>query len=85
MSTKYTKIDEGIEARVQGGHLYVRLTGIRLGMLVRGERAGRVYRISYSGTLQEAIAGYKETAYTAISRAMDPDHGEVIRQGRLIQ
>jgi repressor of nif and glnA expression len=41
--------------------------------------------ISYSGTLQEAIAGYKETAYTAISRAMDPDHGEVIRQGRLIQ
>ena len=81
MAIKYTKISEGMDARVHNGALYVRLTGIRIGMLVQGERAGRVYRMQYSGTLDQAIAG----EYPAVMRALDPNHGEVIAQGNLIQ
>lgn len=81
MTTRYTKIDESMDARVHNGALYVRLTGIRLGMLVQGERAGRVYRMPYTGTIGDAIKG----EYPAVMRAMDPNHGEVIAQGSLIQ
>jgi hypothetical protein len=82
---RYTKINESIEARVHDGYLYVRLTGIRLGMLVQGERAGRVYRMPYASTdISDAIAHYGEYE-TVIDRAMDPDHGEIVKQGRLIR
>lgn len=81
MATKYTKISEGMDARVHNGALYVRLTGIRLGMLVQGDYSGRVYRMPYTGTIDQAITG----EYPAVMRALDPNHGEVIAQGNLIQ
>ena len=81
MATKYTKIDEGMDARVHNGALYVRLTGVRLGMLVQGERRGRVYRMPYSGTIEDATKG----EYPAVERALDPNRGECIAQGSLIQ
>ena len=85
MQTKYTKINEGVEYRIHGGYLYVRLTGIRLGMLVQGQRAGRVYRMPYASTdISDAVAHYGEYD-TVIDRCMDPNHGKVVRQGRLIR
>lgn len=81
MSTKYTQIREGIDARVHNGALYVRLTGVRLGMAVQGERAGRVYRMPYTGTLNQATDG----DYPAVMRALDPNHGEIIAQGHIIR
>ncbi|MCK9592866.1 MAG: hypothetical protein M0Q91_12755 [Methanoregula sp.] len=82
---KYTAINESIEYRLAGGYLYVRLTGIRNGMLVQGERAGRVYRMPCASTdISDAIAHYGEYE-TVIDRAMDPNHGEVVQQGRLIR
>jgi len=84
MAIKYTKINEGVEAKVYTGFLYVRLTGIRLGMVVQGERAGRIYRMPYTKTLEDATKGYGDYE-TAIDRAMDTNHGDVVRQGRLIR
>ena len=84
MTTKYTKINEGIDAKVHDGYLYVRLTGIQMGMLVQGEYAGRVYRMPYTGMIATAMAGYGDRE-TPIDRCMDPNHGDVIRQGRLIR
>jgi hypothetical protein len=78
---KYTAINESIEYRLAGGYLYVRLTGIHNGMLVQGERIGRVYRMPYESTLYDMLEQYE----TAIYRAMDPNHGEVVQQGRLIR
>ena len=83
MTTKYTKINESVEAKVREGYLYVRLTGIRMGMVVQGERAGRIYRMPYTKTLEDAMKGYGEYE-TAIDRAMNPNHGEIVKQGRLI-
>jgi len=83
MTTKYTKIDESVEAKVHDGYLYVRLTGIRLGMVVQGERAGRIYRMPYAKTLDDAVKGYEEYE-SAIDRAMNLNHGEIVKQGRLI-
>jgi len=84
MTTKYTKINESVEAKVHEGYLYVRLTGIRRGMVVQGERAGRIYRMPYTKTLKDAVKGYGEYK-TAIDRAMDLNHSEIVKQGRLIQ
>lgn len=82
---RYTKINEGVEAKVEDGYLYVRLTAIRLGMLVQGERAGRIYRMPYGGTIDQVIQQEQESdGPTVIDRAMDPNYGQVIRAGRLI-
>jgi len=82
MATKYTKINESVEARVHDEYLYVRLTGVRGDMLVQGEYVGKTYRLPYTGTLEDAQIT-NEHGISDIDRCIES--GAVIRQGRLIQ
>ncbi len=85
MTTKYTKITDGIDARVHDGYLFVRVTNMQHGMLEQGGRSGRVYRMPYSGTLEEAqkTGKYNWPSITDIDQCVE--NGKVVREGDLIQ
>lgn len=82
MSVKYTQISDGRRARVQAGYLYVEQTNMGYGMLEQGGHASRVYRIPYSGTLEDAQVP-NEWGITDIDRCIES--GEVVRPGRRIR
>jgi hypothetical protein len=87
MATKYTKVNQSYDAKVHGGYLYVRTTGINhLGMLVQGERVGTIYRMPYSRSLEDAISGPAAGhCMNAIDACTMGGRGEVIKEGRLIR
>lgn len=89
MTTRYTKVNEGIDVKVHEGYLYVRLTGIRKGMVVQGERAGRINRKPYEGTVENAIAEYQTRLTNDCSSASQITrcacYGEIVKKGRLIR
>jgi hypothetical protein len=87
MATKYTKVNQSYDAKVHGGYLYVRTTGINhLGMLVQGERVGTIYRMPYSRSLADAISGPAGGfVMNAIDACTMGGCGEVIKEGRLIR
>ena len=51
---KYTKISDGIEAKVQNAQLYVRHTNMIHGVLEQEGRINRVIAAPYTGTLNAA-------------------------------
>jgi hypothetical protein len=87
MATKYTKVNESYDAKVHGGYLYVRTTGINhLGMLVQGDRVGTIYRMPYTRSLADAISGPAgHFVMNAIDACMMGGAGEIIKEGRLIR
>lgn len=54
MTTKYTQIEDGVEARVHNGYLYVRSTDMKGDYLIQGGWAGRVRKMPYKKSLKEA-------------------------------
>lgn len=82
MVTKYTKISEGREIKIENGYLYVRQTNMQHGMLEQGGYADRVYRMSYNGALEDAQAE-NDIGISDVDRCIES--GEVVRKGRLIQ
>jgi hypothetical protein len=82
MTTKYTRINESVEARVHNMHLYVRLTGVRNGMMVAGEYAGRTYSMLYHMSLESAQID-EPNGISDLHRCVES--GTMIRSGRLIQ
>ena len=82
MTTKYTQINESVEARVHGGYLYVRLTGVRGDMIVQGDYAGKTYRMPYTMNLESAQLP-NDIGVSDLWRCVE--RGTVIRQGRLIR
>jgi hypothetical protein len=86
MVTKYTKVDNSYEARVDGKYLYVRTTGINhLGMLVQGEEVGRIYRMPFTRSLADAINGpASHQIMNAVDACTMGGKGEVIKKGRVI-
>lgn len=89
MATKYTKVNESYDAKVHGGYLYVRTTGMNhQGMLVQGERVGAIYRMPFSGALEDAIkdpVGCGDDYMSAMNNCTMGGKGEVIKEGRLIR
>lgn len=87
MAMKYTKVNNSYEARVHGGFLYVRTTGINhLGMLVQGEKVGTIYRMPFQRTLADAIFGpSSHQVMNAIDACTMGGRGEIIKKGRLIR
>jgi hypothetical protein len=89
MATKYTKVNQSYDAKVHGGYLYVRTTGMNaLGMLVQGDRVGTIYRMPYAGTLEDAIKnpiGCGDDYMSAMNNCTMGGKGEVIKEGRLIR
>lgn len=82
MQTKYTQVGDGRRAKVQDGALYVMQTNMCYGMLEQGGRAGRVYKMPYTGTLEGARKA-NGIGISDIDRCIE--YGDVVRQGRLIQ
>ncbi len=82
MAKKYTRINEGVEARVHDMHLYVRVTGVCNGMMVAGSHAGKTYRMLYHMSLEAAQINEPD-GVSDIDRCIE--RGEVIRRGRLIR
>lgn len=85
--TRYTYIADGVEAKIVGGKLYVRITNYCYGMLVQGGRVNRVIWCEYSGTMQDAK---RENCHgvSDIARLIDNDNNgvaHVCRKGRLIE
>ena len=58
MIAKYKQISDGRRAKIQDGVLYVMQTNMCYGMLEQGGYADRVYRMPYTGTLEDAIKTY---------------------------
>ena len=87
MTTKYTKVNNCYEAKVYEGYLYVRTTGMNFqGMLVQGEEVGRIYRMPYAGTLEQAIAQPREEGeyMNAVDRCAMGGKSELVKKGRTI-
>jgi hypothetical protein len=82
MSQKYIKITEARRARVHNGALYVMQTNMSMGMLESGGYADRVYRMPYTGTLEDAQIT-NDWGISDIDRCIES--GTVIRHGRLIR
>jgi hypothetical protein len=88
MTARYTKVNNSFEAKVHDGYLYVRSTGMNYqGMLVQGDRIGDIYRMPYSGTLEQAIAQPRDDGeyMNAVDRCAMGGKGELVKQGRLIR
>ena len=85
MTTKYTRIEEGIEARIHNGYLFVRSTDISGDFLIEGGRSGRVCKIPYTKSLEEAkmTGGYNDPLLTDIQVCIE--RGEIVKCGNLIQ
>jgi hypothetical protein len=85
MTTKYARIKDGIEARIHNGYLFVRSTDISGDFLIEGGRAGRVCKMPYTGTLEDAktIGTYNDPFMTDIQACID--RGIIVRCGRVIQ
>jgi len=82
MATKYRQINCGRRAKVHDGALYVMQTNMCNGMLEQGGYADRVYRMPYTGTLEDAQVA-NDRGISDIDRCIE--YGNVIRQGRLIR
>jgi hypothetical protein len=88
MATKYTKIDASVEAKVHDGYLYVRTTGMNFqGVLVQGDRVGTIYRMPFTGTLEDAKKEpwCIDMGMNAIDTCTMGGKGEMIKKGRLIR
>lgn len=85
MTTKYSRIKEGIEARIHNGYLFVRSTDISGDFLIAGGRIGRVCKIPYTKTLEEAkmTGGYNDPSLTDIQVCIE--RGEIVKCGDIIQ
>ncbi len=85
MTTKYTRIEEGIEARVHNGYLFVRSTDISGDFLIEGGRIGRVRKMPYTKSLKEAkkTGGYHAPRMTDIKFCKES--GEIVKDGDLIR
>ena len=87
MARKYTKINNSYEARVHGGYLYVRTTGMNFqGALVQGEEVGRIYRMPFNGTLEDAVKEpwCIDEGMNAIDECAMGGKSELVRRGRTI-
>ena len=85
MTTKYSRIKEGIEARIHNGYLFVRTTDISGDFLIQGGRIGRVCKIPYTKSLDEAkrTGGYNNPYLTDIKVCIE--RGEIVKCGDLIR
>ena len=85
MTTRYTRIGDGVEARIHNGHLFVRSTDISGDFLIQGGRIGRVCKIPYTGSLEDAkkTGKYNDPNLTDIQFCIDC--GEIVRCGDIIQ
>ena len=84
---KYTKINDGVEAKVQNDQLYVRYTNIHGGILEQGGRINRVIAVPYPNTIEKA---QKENEYgiSDIDRAIEQDNcngARLVQAGRIIR
>ena len=82
MATRYKQISDGRRAKVHGGALCVMQTNTCYGMLEQGGYADRVYKMPYTGTLEDAQIT-NDVGISDIDRCIE--YGDVVRQGRLIQ
>ena len=85
MTTRYTRIGDGIEARIHKGYLFVRTTDISGDFLIQGGRIGRVCKMPYTKTLEEAkrTGEYNDPYLTDIKVCIE--RGEIVKSGNLIQ
>lgn len=77
----YTKIVDGIEAKIVKNILYVRTTSIKYGCLEQGGRIGKIYKGKYDGNLADATE-QNQYGISDIDRLIES--GQIIRQGNLI-
>lgn len=82
MKLPYKAITAGTSAKVADGYLYVMQTNMRDGMLEQGGYADRVYRMPYTGTLDDAQVP-NEWGITDLNRCLET--GKIVRKGRLIR
>ena len=85
MTTRYTRIGDGVEARIHKGYLFVRTTDVSGDFLIQGGRIGRVCKMPYTKTLEEAkrTGEYNDPYLTDIKVCIR--YGDIIKRGSLIQ
>lgn len=84
MTTKYTQIEDGVEARVHNGYLFVRSTDMKGDYLIQGGWAGRVRKMPYKKSLKEAkkTGKYNDPRLTDIKVCRQ--RGEIVKDGNYI-
>lgn len=81
MAMRYKQIGDGRRVKVNDGALYVMQTNMCNGMLEQGGYADRVYKMPYTGTLDDAQVA-NDFGISDIDRCIE--RGDVVRRGRLI-
>jgi hypothetical protein len=82
--TGYQDVEDGLRVKIYKNNLYVETTDTKMGCLVQGGIAQRVYKMPYNGKIDSVISKDDGCGvyYPVIEQCFI--NGKIIRKGRII-